>query len=144
MSDRRVYFSHLEPGLPVVVIAPPDVHCDRDIVYGRGEFVGMYFARGEVRFDNGNGGYFPLHQIYPVLGAAAPEKASWREVSAHLRTHGWELRYLPVPGLPPYLWRSPEGMSGSEYRSEHYDGPPESVMLAAYKAALIGFVELTA
>lgn len=142
--NNRVYCSNLKLGQRVAVISSPDAHCDRDIIWGVGEIVDFVFTRVQVHFDNGSGGCFPMSEVYPLLESTCPEKVSWREVSAHLRLNGWELRYQPTPGLPPYHWRSPSGMSGSEFRGDHPAAVPEAVMLQAYKDQVIGFTQLAA
>jgi hypothetical protein len=133
--------SRLEVGMRVAVISSPDGNCERDVIWGVGVITHIG-SRTEVHFDNGNGGMFPHECIYPELTSAAPERVSWREVSGHLRTNGWKLTYQPVDGLPPYHWRSPQGISGSEFRSNDPDNPPEAVMLEAIRDGLVEFTHL--
>jgi hypothetical protein len=67
---------------------------------------------------------------------------TWAEVAGGLRAAGWRTYFHPAPGLPSWVWRSPDGVSGSDYRSIHPDSPPEAVVRAAYDAGLIGFLYL--
>ena len=49
-------------GMRVLVVTPPDEHCDREVMWGAG--VVTYTAeRTEVIFDSGGGGMFPNHWI---------------------------------------------------------------------------------
>jgi hypothetical protein len=44
---------------------------------------------------------------------------TWQQTAAWLRGKGWTVEHLPLDDLPPYVWRSPDGVSGSDYRSAH-------------------------
>lgn len=126
----------------VWVISSPDANCAEDVIWGRGTITHIG-SRTEVMFDNGSGGMFPHDCIYPEVTSPCPEKVSWREVSGYLRVNGWEVTYSPIDGLPAFKWRSPDGISGSDFRSNHPDSPPEAVMAAAFKAGLVRFIELS-
>lgn len=67
---------------------------------------------------------------------------SFRDVAVVLLTKGWTVEYRPLSGFGPWEWRSPAGMSGSEYRSYSCEMAPEKVMQEAYKAGHIGFTQL--
>lgn len=51
---------------------------------------------------------------------------------------GWDVTYLPLVDHPPFVWRSPSGMSGSEFRSWHPELPPRAVR--AYLAKQQGLI----
>jgi hypothetical protein len=69
---------------------------------------------------------------------------SWKETGALLRAKGWTIQYLPLDGFPPYVWRSPDGLSGSDYRSYHPTIPPDAVMQYACRRGDVEFTHLTA
>ena len=45
---------------------------------------------------------------------------------------------------PPYLWRSPGGISGDGFRSRHPDAPPHAVMQEACRLGHVDFTLLGA
>ncbi len=67
---------------------------------------------------------------------------SWAEVADGLRRAGWTVEFKPLMDMPDYLWRSPKGISGSDYRSNHPQSPPDAVMRDAFKSGIVGFLEL--
>jgi hypothetical protein len=126
----------ITPGTRTLVVSPSDPACPREIVWGVGRVVKRAGGRTEVKFDNGSGGIFPNACI-------RREPDTWKLVAERLRAAGWVVNYAPAfHGLPPFLWRSPDGLSGSEYRSSHPDSPPEAVMKEACRRGDVYFTHL--
>jgi hypothetical protein len=71
-------------------------------------------------------------------------KTTWAETAAKLRACGWTVEHKPhdFDEGRPYLWRSPGGLSGGDFRSSHPDGPPHAVMQEAYRLGHVDFTVL--